>query len=88
MSARSNAAAVQLSTRLALTVNEAAAALGVSERHLRSMLPDIPHVRLGERVLIPTKPFEEWLRKRTEQQANAIDQAVSEVLEKFDPEED
>jgi excisionase family DNA binding protein len=78
----------RLSDRLALTVEEAAAAVGVSERHLRTMLAEIPHLRLGNRVVIPVKPFDEWLRKRAEQEANAIDQAVSEVLEKFDPEED
>jgi len=39
-------------------------------------------------VLIPIKPFDEWLARRTEQQANAIDKAVSEVLENFEAEED
>ncbi len=52
------------------------------------MLPEIPHLRLGNRVVIPVKPFDEWLRKRAEQELSAVDQAVAEVLEKFDAEED
>ena len=79
---------LRLADRLALTVEEAAAAVGVSERHLRTMLPEIPHLRLGNRVIIPVKPFDEWLRKRAEQEMSAVDQAVSEVLDKFDPEDD
>jgi hypothetical protein len=35
--------------RLALTVPEAAKAVGVSERHFRSMLPKIPHIYFGWR---------------------------------------
>ena len=76
----------RLADRLALTVEEAAAAIGVSERHLRTMLPEIPHLRLGGRVIIPIKPFDEWLRKRTEQELSAVDEAVDEVLRSIDPE--
>ena len=44
-----------LGTRLALTVSEAAVAVGVSERHLRDLLPSLPMVRLGGRVVIPVE---------------------------------
>jgi hypothetical protein len=55
---------IELSDRLALTVEEAAAAIGVSKRHLHSKLSEVPHFYLGNRVVIPLKPFEEWLRDR------------------------
>ena len=35
---------------------------GVSERHLRTMLAEVPHVYLGGRVVIPVEPLREWLR--------------------------
>ena len=73
-------AVVTLSGRLALTVPEAAAAVGVSERHLRAMLAEIPHLRLGNRVVIPVEPFRDWLRERAQSEANAVDRAVEDVL--------
>ncbi len=72
---------VDLSNRLALTVPEAATAVGVSERHLRSMLSEIPHTHLGSRVVIPIEPFKEWLRKRAEAQGARADAVAEEILE-------
>ena len=72
--------APDLSTRLALTVSEAAAALGVSERHLREVLPEIPHTRVGRRVVIPVEPFREYLRARCEAERGKVDQMVEDVL--------
>jgi hypothetical protein len=43
---------VRLDSRLALSVPEAARALGVSERLLRDVLPEIPHLHIGRRMLI------------------------------------
>ena len=88
MSKAPNTAPVQLSTRLGLTVAEAAAAVGVSERHFRAMLPEIPHTHLGKRVVIHVRSFDEWLGKRTEQDFNAVDKIVAEVLNKLDADED
>ena len=67
--------------RLALTIPEAAKAVGVSERHLRSMLPEIPHTYLGSRVVIPVEPFKEWLRKRAEARGVRADAVAEEILE-------
>ena len=67
--------------RLAFSMAEAAQAVGVSERHLRSMLPEIPHTYLGSRVVIPIEPFKEWLRKRAEAQGARADAVAEEVLE-------
>ena len=66
--------------RLALTVTEAARSVGVSERHLRSMLPEIPHLYLGNRLVIPVKPFEEWLREQATTEKGRSDRLAEEVL--------
>jgi hypothetical protein len=46
-----------LSDRLALRPREAAAALGISERAFRSLLPRLPHVRAGTSVLVRAAPL-------------------------------
>ena len=69
-----------LAERLALTVAETAAALGVSERHLRDLLPEIPHTRLGGRVVIPIEPMQKWLADQTKIEPNRIDETVTEIL--------
>ena len=54
--------ALRINRRLALTLDEAAAALGVSrdffEDHIR---PDVRIVRRGRRVLVSTVELERWL---------------------------
>ena len=72
-----------LSRRLALTVPEAAVAIGVSERHLRAMLPEVPHCRVGGRVVIPVEPLREWLRARTEAEKASSDQAARKILDEL-----
>lgn len=69
-----------LRTRLALSVSEAAAAVGVSERHLRSLLREIPHTPLGGRVVIPVDLLREWLRRRSQQGSSRVDATVAAVL--------
>ncbi len=47
--------------RITLTVDEAAAALGVSRDHLeRHILPDLRTIYVGRRRLIPVKELERW----------------------------
>ena len=72
---------LDLAGRLALTVEEAAQAVGVSERHLRAMLPQIPHTHLGTRVVIPVEGFRRWLEERTRAEGSRVDAAVREVLD-------
>ena len=69
-----------LADRLALTVAEAAAAVGVSERHLRSMIHEIPHLHIGKRVVIPVGLLEEWLRKRAVAEKGRVEEIVDDVL--------
>ncbi len=74
-------ATLQLEGRLGLSVAEAARAIGVSERHLRQCLPEIPHLHVGRRVVIPTESFKEWLRARAQGEARRVERAVEDVLE-------
>ena len=46
---------VSLEGRLALGIADAARALGISERHLRAHLSEIPHVRIGGRLVFPVE---------------------------------
>lgn len=55
---------VVLSNRLALRPKEAAAVLGISDRTLRNLLPEIPHFRRGGVVLIPKVALETWLAQQ------------------------
>ncbi len=73
--------AVRLSERAALTIPEAASSLGVSERHLRTILPDIPHFHLGGRVLIPQGQLVEWMRSEVDRERNHTDEIARKVVE-------
>lgn len=55
------------SERLAVNRREAARLLGVSERLLWTWTNagEIPHVRLGTRVLYPIEQLRAWLRRHT-----------------------
>jgi hypothetical protein len=73
-------AAVDLANRLALGIGEAADALGISERHLRNHLSEIPHVFIGNRVVVPVDAAREWLRERVQTQRSETDTVVDEVV--------
>jgi excisionase family DNA binding protein len=75
--------AVRLSERAALTIPEAAKAVGVSERLIRSLLPEIPHCHLGSRVVIPVSLLDEWLRKQAQEEQNTVGKAVNDILEEI-----
>ena len=46
---------------LTVSLTTAARLLGVSDRHIRSHLHDIPHVRLGGRLLFRVAALRNWL---------------------------
>ena len=71
----------RLSDRLALSPKEAAAALGVSEGLVRKWLPELPHVHLGERVLIPVDQLKRWLQERSRAEQDASRQTSQLILE-------
>jgi hypothetical protein len=54
---------LDLSNRLALSIGEAARAVGLSENAFRKALPDIERVYVGKRVLIPVLSLQKWLRE-------------------------
>lgn len=67
--------------RLALRPKEAAEALGVSERTLRGLLPELPTVRRGGVVLLPVEGLREWLRDESRAEGNRVEKLVGEILE-------
>lgn len=69
-----------LGSRLALTIPEAAAALGVSERHLRRVLPELPHVHLGQRVVLPIDALRRWLEQRAQEERYRVDEVAEEIM--------
>lgn len=71
---------VRLAERLALRLCEAAAALGISEKKLREMLPTIPHFRDGGTVLIPVPGLERWLEDRAKQEQGRVDTTADGIL--------
>jgi excisionase family DNA binding protein len=78
-------APLHLSDRLALSVVEVARCLGVSERTVRSMLPELPHLRMRGRVVVPVDPLRQWLRDQAEAGRGQVDTAVEEILESIKP---
>jgi DeoR/GlpR family transcriptional regulator of sugar metabolism len=75
---------LDLATRLALRPEEAARALGVSERTLRRMLPEIPHIRHHGIVMLPVDSLREWLKQTAQAGKSRTDEAVSEIMADFD----
>ena len=71
---------LDLRGRLTIRPEEAARTLGVSERKIREMLPELPYVRHRRVVLIPVDALREWLREHAQIEGNRIGKAVDEVL--------
>ena len=77
----SEAGSIELSTRLALSLSELAAALGCSENHARAMITDgLPHVRSGRRLLFPVREVTAWLGEKAEEERGRGDGIVEEML--------
>ena len=72
---------LRLSDRLALRTKEAAAALGVSERTLRQLRPELPTVQRGNIVLFPVAGLQQWLRDESRADGSRADAVVEEILE-------
>lgn len=71
---------LDLAGRLALRPKEAAEALGIGERTLRDILPELPHVRVGGAVLLPVEGLREWLRAQAKAEQGRVDAVTDEVL--------
>ena len=59
--------------KLLLTIQEAAEALGISERKLWGMTDsrEIPHVRLGRCLRYPVRELEQWINEHMEGSSDA-----------------
>ena len=71
---------IDLANRLALRPKEAAQALGIGERTLRQLLPELPHVRVGGVVLLPVDQLREHLREMVRTEKHRGDAVVEEIL--------
>ena len=72
---------LQLANRLALRPKEAAEALGIGERTLRQILPELPHVRLGGAVLLPVEALRAWLSDQAKAEQGRAEKVAQEVLQ-------
>ena len=72
---------LRLADRLALRPKEAAEALGIGERTLRQMLPELPHVRVGGVVLLPVEGLQAWLREQAKAEQGRAQTIVDDVLQ-------
>jgi excisionase family DNA binding protein len=72
---------LSLDTRVALRPKEAAEALGISERTLRQLLPELPTVRRGGVVLVPVAGLREWARDESRAEKGRVDAIVDEFLD-------
>jgi excisionase family DNA binding protein len=59
--------------KLLLTIQEAAEALGISQRKLWGMTDsrEIPHVRLGRCLRYPVRELEQWINEHMEGSCDA-----------------
>lgn len=53
---------------MTISVREAAGHLGVSRNTVYDLIRsgDLPHLRIGTRIRIPTQPLRDWIADRTE----------------------
>jgi hypothetical protein len=78
---RATSRQLPLADRLALRPREAAAALGLSERSFRALLPRLPHLRAGGAVLVPLEALRRWLEEQSRAEPDRVAQIVAETME-------
>ena len=66
--------------RLALRIGEVAESLGISERKVRDLLPQLPHVRVDRAVLIPVEALRHWLADQARAEKARSDRVTEEIL--------
>jgi excisionase family DNA binding protein len=69
-----------LSHRLALGLEEVAAALGINEKTVRERLNEIPHTRIGRRLIFPVEPLRRWLEASVRDDRAQEDSVVERLL--------
>ncbi len=78
----------RLSNRLGLRPAEVADVLGISERSVRQVLPELPHLRIGTAVVVPVDALRDWLRRRAEEGPTRIGAIVNDVMSSLSNDED
>jgi excisionase family DNA binding protein len=66
--------------RLAYRPREAARALGISERTLRTLTPRLPHLRIGGVLLYPRMDLERWLHEQARAQSDERRERVASLV--------
>ena len=76
-----NSSGAELTSRLALRPKEAAEALGISERTLRTWMrnEELPAFRVGSVLRIRVSDLEKWIDERTETHRD-LDELLDEIL--------
>jgi hypothetical protein len=74
---------IDLRGRFALRPGELAAALGIGERTLRELAPELPRIRRGGVLLYPVDGIREWLRREARVEGEEIRRLVAETLSRI-----
>ncbi len=69
-----------LADRLALRPKEAAEVLGISERKLRELMPELPVVRRGGIVLLSVEGLRAWLLEEARAEQGRVEAIAEEVM--------
>ena len=75
---------LHLADRYALSLAEAAKAIGVAEGTLRTRLPEIPHFYMGRRVVIPVEGLRQWLMDEAQRERSRVDSVADEVMKSLE----
>lgn len=71
---------LDLEQRVALRPAEAARVLGISPRHLKKYIRELPTVRFGNAVLIPLEPLKDFLRARARMNDERSDGELADLI--------
>jgi hypothetical protein len=75
-----SAPALDLRSRFALRPGELADALGIGERTLRELAPELPRIRRGGVLLYPVDAIREWLRREARVEGDPLGTAAVAAL--------
>lgn len=75
---------LDLSNRLTLRIREVAQVLGISERAVRAMLPDLPHFRAGTIPLVPVEGLRRYVEERAQDRTRRTARTVRELSTRRD----
>ena len=83
MANRNSEQPIDLAGRVTLSLAEAAAALGVSEGHVRNHISQLPHFRMGNKPLIPVEALKQWTAGRAKEEQANVEATANSILEEM-----